>query len=147
MTSPPRPTRPPGEAPSPREMEDLKAATRAQIARRDDRLSQVDQLITAAGRLAATIAATEELAQQRADLLKGRLTTRHRHRDGRSMISLSHAAQRSGRHPEVLRRWCAEGRIPAVRIGRTWAITPETLALLLSHSARSRPRFPTPERP
>ena len=40
-----------------------------------------------------------------------------------SIVSLAEAARKTGRNPEVLRRWCTEGRIPAIRIGRTWAIS------------------------
>ena len=118
--------------------------TRERLSRRDDRFRGVEGLLSAASGLARTIAATEELAQQRAELVRTRRALGGPRPDGNGgpMISLSDAARRSGRHPEVLRRWCAEGRIPAVRIGRTWAIAPETLRLLVEHSARSRPRLP-----
>jgi hypothetical protein len=107
---------------------------------------EVDRLLSAARVLASTIAATEELVQQRAEILTRRSSLLGPARDitGREpIISLAEAARRTGRHPEVLRRWCTEGRIHGVRIGRTWGITPETLATLLAHSGRSRPRFPT----
>jgi excisionase family DNA binding protein len=103
----------------------------------------VDQLAAATRRLAETIAQTERLAQDRAELLRsagpaagvrGRATAE-------SLISLSEAARRTGRHPEVLRRWCVEGRVPAVRVGRTWAIGRESLSTLMSHRDRSRPRL------
>jgi excisionase family DNA binding protein len=109
----------------------------------------VERLITATTGLAATIAVTEELIQRRAELLRIResmLAQRDRTRQRSSIVSLAEAARRTGRHPEVLRRWCTEGRIPAIRVGRTWAITAETLNELLAHSARSRPRFATSER-
>jgi excisionase family DNA binding protein len=57
-------------------------------------------------------------------------------------ISLSEVARRTGRHPEVLRRWCANGRIPAMKVGRSWAVSGDTLAMLLAHATRARPRFP-----
>ena len=110
----------------------------------------VDRLMTAARGLAATIAATEELTQRRADLLTARSTVlgplgRGQPTNGRPpLISLAEAARRTGRHPEVLRRWCTDGRIPAVRVGRTWGVTHETIATLNAHSGRSRPRFPNP---
>jgi hypothetical protein len=110
------------------------------------RLAALDRLLTAASGLAQTIAATEELAQQRADILTRRSTVLGPSRDAsyrQPIISLAEAARRTGRHPEVLRRWCLEGRIEGIRIGRTWGITPETLALLMAHSGRSRPRLST----
>jgi excisionase family DNA binding protein len=109
----------------------------------------LDRLLTATTGLAATMAVTEELIQRRAELLRIResmLAHRDGARDRGSIVSLAEAARRTGRHPEVLRRWCMDGRIPAIRIGRTWAITAETLNELLAHSARSRPRFATSER-
>jgi excisionase family DNA binding protein len=108
-------------------------------------MSSVDQLAAATRRLAETIARTERLAQDRAELLRtvdvskgGRGTTASQ---PIGLISLSEAARRTGRHPEVLRRWCIDGRLPAVRVGRTWAISHESLASLMSHRARSRPRL------
>jgi hypothetical protein len=111
-----------------------------------EHIAAVERLMTAAGGLARTIAVTEELAQKRADILVRRSTLLGPTRESSShqpIISLAEAAQRTGRHPEVLRRWCLEGRIEGIRIGRTWGITPETLALLQAHSSRSRPRLPT----
>lgn len=116
---------------------------------RADRAEAVNRLIEAASGLASTIAVTERLAQQRADLVASRATLLGPRREAAAqtpIISLAEAARRSGRHPEVLRRWCMDGRIPAVRIGRTWGITTETLALLMAHAARSRPRLPTRDR-
>jgi hypothetical protein len=105
----------------------------------------VRRLAAATSRLASTIRATEELAESRAELL--RTATSSVGMDGTNgsrrpaVVSLTDAALRSGRNPEVLRRWCQDGRIPALRIGRTWAITNETLATLMEHRARSRPRL------
>ena len=109
-----------------------------------DRRQALDRLIAAAHGLATTIAATEELTQRRAELLRDqrRFESYQPVTDSSRIISLAEAAQRTGRHPEVLRRWCSDGRIPAVRIGRTWGITHATLAVLLGHSRR-RPRFAT----
>jgi excisionase family DNA binding protein len=107
--------------------------------------TQIDRLLDAAHRLAKTIAATEEITQRRAEILqrpqvvRGPLADGHERRAG--IVSLSEAARRTGRHPEVLRRWCTEGRIPAIRIGRTWALASDTVAELMAHSARSRPRL------
>jgi len=103
----------------------------------------VDQLAAATKRLALTIAQTERLAQDRAELLRSAdvSATIRGMPAAESLISLSEAARRTGRHPEVLRRWCLEGRVPAVRVGRTWAISHESLVTLMSHRDRSRPRL------
>jgi excisionase family DNA binding protein len=114
----------------------------------DDSLgSNVDRLVRAANRLARTIAATEELTQRRAELLRDsgiRVGEPGAVRQAQ-IVSLSEAARRTGRNPEVIRRWCIDGRIRAIRVGRTWAIPADSLQELIAHSARSRPRFrPTP---
>jgi excisionase family DNA binding protein len=113
--------------------------------------ASVRQLAVATQRLAATIAATERLAEGHAEMLRTLDAAvgmnGSRSRDGAGVVSLAEAARRTGRHPELLRRWCTDGRIPAVRIGRTWAITNETLGLLIRHRARSRPKLPTPAGP
>jgi excisionase family DNA binding protein len=105
----------------------------------------VESLAAATRRLAATIEATERLAEGSAEMLRtmdaavgmnGRTTQRTA-----GVVSLAEAARRTGRHPEVLRRWCIDGRIQAVRVGRTWALTQETVAMLQRHSARARPRL------
>ena len=103
----------------------------------------VDHLAAATKRLAETIAQTERLAQDRAELLRAAEgSTAIRGRDtSDDLVSLSEAAKRSGRHPEVLRRWCLDGRLPAVRVGRTWAISRESLSTLMSNRDRSRPRL------
>ncbi len=55
--------------------------------------------------------------------------------DGRSstddvpgVLSLAEVARRTGRHPDLLRRWSETGRIPAIRVGRAWAIPEARLA-------------------
>jgi excisionase family DNA binding protein len=63
---------------------------------------------------------------------------------GPNYVSLAEAAKRTGRHPDVLRRWCADGRLPAIRLGRAWALPKESVALLIAESGRSRPRRVTP---
>lgn len=102
--------------------------------------SGAERLAAATRRLSATIAATEQLAQQRAELL-GTVAVIGGPTPAGRIVSLRDAAIATGRHPEVLRRWCAEGRLPAIRVGRAWAISGETLAALLSQRNRSRPRF------
>ncbi len=103
----------------------------------------VDQLAEATRRLAETIARTERLAQDRAELLRtaDAAVGVHGQAGVADLVSLSEAAKRTGRHPEVLRRWCLDGRLPAVRVGRTWAISRESLATLMSNRDRSRPRL------
>jgi excisionase family DNA binding protein len=110
---------------------------------RAERSTSVDQLAAATRRLAETIARTERLAQERAELLRtADASAGYRNMlPGAGLVSLSEAAKRTGRHPEVLRRWCMDGRLPAVRVGRTWAISHESLSTLMSHRARARPRL------
>ena len=105
----------------------------------------IQRLASATRQLAATIAVTERLAESRAEMLRSMDGVNGL--DGkasfspRGIVSLSEAARRTGRHPEVLRRWCSDGKIPAVRIGRTWAITEDTVEALILHRSRSRPRL------
>jgi len=106
----------------------------------------IDLFLSAAARLANTIAATERLTQERAELLAtvtaaGGLERPRGGSVGGGVVSLAEAARLTGRHPEVLRRWCTSGRLPAIRVGRTWAITAESVAMLRDHAARSRPRL------
>ena len=108
----------------------------------------IQELRAATRSLHCTIRSTEELAESRAELLRTAGASvgmeRHLRSDGHraGIVSLAEAARRSGRNPEVLRRWCQEGRIPAIRVGRTWAITMDTLAMLIEHRHRARPRLP-----
>ena len=105
--------------------------------------SAVDQLIAAAAGLAATIATTEALLQERADILnEPMVAVRPTARSRFDLVPLAEAAKRIGRHPEVLRRWCAEGKVNGIRIGRTWWLRSETVATLAAHGSRSRPRLP-----
>jgi excisionase family DNA binding protein len=110
-----------------------------------DRLAGTERLAEATRRLSATIAATEQLAQRRAQLL-GTVALVGGPAATTRIVSLREAADATGRHPEVLRRWCADGRLPAIRVGRSWAISGETLAALLSQRGRARPRFAQKER-
>jgi excisionase family DNA binding protein len=105
----------------------------------------IEMLARATQRLAATIAVTERLAEGRAEMLRTMdAAVGMGGRGGfepRGIVSLAEASRRTGRHAEVLRRWCIEGRIPAVKVGRTWAISNETLGTLIQHRSRSRPRL------
>src|SRR5215207_7323882 len=99
----------------------------------------LERLAAATSRLAANVAVTEQLAASRAELLRTANATLGvgRRRGAGRVFTLAEAAQRSGRHPEVLRRWCLEGRIPATRLGRSWTISEDTLAMLMSHRSRA----------
>lgn len=43
------------------------------------------------------------------------------------MLTLAEAAAETGRNPELLRRWCAAGRLRCGRIGRDWVVGPAEL--------------------
>jgi excisionase family DNA binding protein len=81
--------------------------------------------------LSQTVAATQRLAVESAERLGRRDTNR--------LLVLSEVAERTGRHPDLLRRWCQEGRIPAVRVGHTWCV-PEWRVNELGRLPRRRPR-------
>lgn len=55
-------------------------------------------------------------------------------------LSLAEVARLTGRHPELLRQWCAAGRLPCERIGGSWAILEEHLPLVHGQPARGRRR-------
>lgn len=55
------------------------------------------------------------------------------------LLTLADVARLTGRHPELLRRWCSTGRVPARRIGRTWLIDRRHLTAVTSIQARARP--------
>lgn len=44
------------------------------------------------------------------------------------LLTLADAAARTGRNAELLRRWCAAGRIPCHRVGRDWMVDPADIA-------------------
>jgi hypothetical protein len=61
-----------------------------------------------------------------------------------SYLTLSQVALRTGRHPELLRQWCAAGRIPCRRVGGSWVVREEDLAMVdgiarRGHGARTGP--------
>src|SRR4051794_34554275 len=45
-------------------------------------------------------------------------------------LTLRQVATRTGRHPELLRQWCAVGRIPCQRVGGSWVLRSEDVALV-----------------
>jgi len=53
-------------------------------------------------------------------------------------LTLSQVALRTGRHPELLRQWCARGRVPCARVGGSWVVREEDLALVDGIARRSR---------
>ena len=61
-------------------------------------------------------------------------------------LTLSEVAARTGRHPELLRQWCAAGRIPCHRLGGTWVIREADVALIdqMASRSRRRPQAATP---
>ena len=62
-------------------------------------------------------------------------------------LTLSQVAARTGRHPELLRQWCAAGRIPCQRLGGSWVVLERDLALLDRMATRSRRRTAPPGEP
>lgn len=55
-------------------------------------------------------------------------------------LTLSQVAARTGRHPELLRQWCAAGRIPCQRLGGSWVVLERDVALLDRMATRARRR-------
>jgi len=55
-------------------------------------------------------------------------------------LTLSQVAARTGRHPELLRQWCAAGRIPCHRLGGSWVVHERDLPLLDRIATRARRR-------
>ena len=55
-----------------------------------------------------------------------------------NFLTLSQVSARTGRHPELLRQWCASGRIPCQRLGGSWVLREEDLVLLDGIATRTR---------
>jgi hypothetical protein len=55
-----------------------------------------------------------------------------------SYLTLSQVAVRTGRHPELLRQWCAAGRMPCARVGASWVMLERDVALLDGIASRAR---------
>jgi hypothetical protein len=53
-------------------------------------------------------------------------------------LTLSQVALRTGRHPELLRQWCARGRVPCARIGGSWVVREQDLPLVDGIARRNR---------
>jgi hypothetical protein len=63
-------------------------------------------------------------------------------------LTLSQVAVRTGRHPELLRQWCAAGRLPCARVGGSWVMLERDVALIdgiASRARRGRAASSTPE--
>ncbi len=54
------------------------------------------------------------------------------HEDGRVLLSLAEAAHLLGVRKETARRWCASGRLPAVKRGLRWWVEEEALQAMLN---------------
>jgi hypothetical protein len=55
-------------------------------------------------------------------------------------LTLRQVATRTGRHPELLRQWCAVGRVPCQRVGGSWVLLADDLPLVEAITRRgSRP--------
>jgi hypothetical protein len=62
-----------------------------------------------------------------------------------SYLTLSQVAVRTGRHPELLRQWCAAGRLPCARVGGSWVMLEKDVALIDGIASRARrSRVPAP---
>jgi excisionase family DNA binding protein len=94
---------------------------------------RIQRLLDAANQLSATIERTERLAQQSAEALStGAALNLARpvngsHNRPTAWLTIEQAAARTGRHPDLLRRWCAGGRIEATRVGRQWLLADSDL--------------------
>jgi len=53
-------------------------------------------------------------------------------------LTLSQVAVRTGRHPELLRQWCAAGRLPCARVGGSWVMLERDVALIDGIASRAR---------
>lgn len=53
-------------------------------------------------------------------------------------LTLSQVAVRTGRHPELLRQWCAAGRLPCARVGGSWVMLSRDVALIDGIASRTR---------
>jgi hypothetical protein len=100
---------------------------------------QVERLRGAAERLAVTLGRTEQLTSESARILgAARRRQAVSWTGGLAVVPLAEAARLSGRHPDLLRRWCASGRIEGFRVGRTWAVTQREVERLAQLPARRR---------
>jgi hypothetical protein len=66
-------------------------------------------------------------------------------------LTLAQVAATTGRHPELLRQWCAAGRLPCRRVGGSWVLRASEIELVERMErrgrTRARPRLRTAARP
>ena len=55
-------------------------------------------------------------------------------------LTLKQVATRTGRHPELLRQWCAVGRIPCQRVGGSWVLDAADVGLVDGIARRGAPQ-------
>ena len=67
-----------------------------------------------------------------------RPTTRGETTVALQVLPLADVAERTGRNAELVRRWCAAGRIRCHRIGRDWMIEPGELARIQAMPTRGK---------
>ena len=60
----------------------------------------------------------------------------------RKLLSVTEAATILGRNPGVVRQWCADGTLPAVRVGRGWVIAAADLEAVAGIERRRRESTP-----
>ena len=58
---------------------------------------------------------------------------------GESLLTVEQAAERMGVSAPLIRRYCANGKIPAVKVGRDWAIRGRDIAALKLPRQRRSP--------
>jgi hypothetical protein len=115
------------------------ARDRERSARTTELGERLERLLAAAHQLAGTIAETERIAARSAWV-----TTEGRRPPGDvpridRLVPLAEVAARTGRHPDLLRRWCLEGRLAGVRIGRTWCLPERMIPELARFQRRTHP--------
>jgi hypothetical protein len=53
-------------------------------------------------------------------------------------VTLNQVGVRTGRHPELLRQWCASGRLPCKRVGGSWVMLERDVTLIDGIASRAR---------
>jgi excisionase family DNA binding protein len=89
--------------------------------------AHLERLHRAAAELSETVERTRRLTVRGVTSLG---SMRPQARGDGNWLTLAEAAGRTGRHPDLLRRWCASRRIPGRRMGRLWCILDTDLPLI-----------------